>query len=464
MAFRGGQGFDPMARSNHVPPFLVETVYYTRRLEGFLSCTFHNPPLSGVTYWALDDNAWVGWLHLRSDGSSKIYLAFNGTAIKSGGGTDNPRCTNDDVEADAPSMTLDNEPSLGSGLYYSSMDELDTALQGVSGGSPVWTAYTVSNALDVAGTFGPALDGDINNVMSSANPWNFIGSDGAAYFSLNVFGNVNTGSWSPDPSGDTYADLTGADFDGSIILTDPTAGGGPLGDYIIGGAVSPYINSSANLPVGVGGAVPFSGMTGDLPHANGDWGSQFITRTTRWWVTREYIIVTYVNSSGSGPIVQSFTASEFSVPPGPIWVVVPCPALDLTTLCAYIDDTNNGALGLNGTRPTSASTQRERNGSNVAEVTTAAAHKLLTNDQVSLTGFGGTGYNLANVIVTVVDATHFTYPCTGSAEATTSDTGGTITPVPNGSTDTPNGIFAKLLQGWTIATWTTAGMPLHDAP
>jgi hypothetical protein len=383
-AFLCTQGGDPCARNAYSPIVKYQTIYYTRRLEGFLSCTFHNPPLSGVTYWALDDNAWVGWLHLRSDGSSKIYLAFTGTALKSGGGTDNPSCTNDDVEADAPSMTLDNEPSLGSGLYYSSMDELDTALQGVSGGSPVWSAYTVSNALDVAGAFGPALDADISNVMSSADPWIHIGSDSAAYFSLNVFGNVNTGSWSPDPSGDTYDDLTAADFDGSVILTDPTAGGGPLSDYIISGGVSRYINSSANLPVGVGGAVPYSGITGDLPHANGDWGSQFITRTTRFWVTREYIVVTYIGSSGSGVIAASLGATEYSAPAAPGWVVVPCPSLasGISALCGYIDDTNNGAL---------------------------------------------------------VGAT-------------------------SGSSDTPNGIFARLLQGWTVAAWTAAGKPLTDAP
>ena len=202
MACRGNQGADPNARSNHVPspsPSLYETIYYTRRWEGYLAETYHDPPLDGEFYWTIDDYAWVAWFRMRSDGSSQIYTSFTGTALAPGGDTCNPSGTNDALEVSAPGMTIQDSPVLRYGLYYSSSDELTTAIQiylgpGVS--NPVWTEYSVRGAFDPNG-FGSQFAEDFGNVMNDVNPWNYIGSDGAAYFSLNVFGNINTGSWSP---------------------------------------------------------------------------------------------------------------------------------------------------------------------------------------------------------------------------------------------------------------------------
>ncbi len=67
--------------------------------------------------------------------------------------------------------------------------------------------------------------------------------------------------------------------------------------------------------------------------------------------------------------------------------------------------------------------------SNVAGIH-LTAHGLLTGMYVTLTGLGGTGYNLANVQVTKVDANNFTYPSTGGNEGSSgspvADTGGVV--------------------------------------
>ena len=72
-----------------------------------------------------------------------------------------------------------------------------------------------------------------------------------------------------------------------------------------------------------------------------------------------------------------------------------------------------------------ASTLRERT-SNVATVTTSTPHQLATGEYVDTTLFGGTGYNLAAVPVTVLTPTSFSYPCTGGDEASTADTAGRV--------------------------------------
>ena len=64
--------------------------------------------------------------------------------------------------------------------------------------------------------------------------------------------------------------------------------------------------------------------------------------------------------------------------------------------------------------------------SNVATIVTQAPHGLYTGASVTLAAFGGSGYTGA-VTVTVVDATSFTCPSTGTDEAVTTDTAGTIT-------------------------------------
>jgi len=71
-------------------------------------------------------------------------------------------------------------------------------------------------------------------------------------------------------------------------------------------------------------------------------------------------------------------------------------------------------------------THRSRS-SNVATLTTAAAHGLISNQVVTVASVGGTGYNAANVAITVTSTTAFTYANTGSDEGSTADTAGVIT-------------------------------------
>jgi hypothetical protein len=72
------------------------------------------------------------------------------------------------------------------------------------------------------------------------------------------------------------------------------------------------------------------------------------------------------------------------------------------------------------------STLRARDAGNTVTITTSAAHGLTTGDFVTTTSFGGTGYNLSNVRVTVISSTKFSYFSFGAAEAETADTAGRI--------------------------------------
>jgi hypothetical protein len=73
-----------------------------------------------------------------------------------------------------------------------------------------------------------------------------------------------------------------------------------------------------------------------------------------------------------------------------------------------------------------SSSTRSRDAGNTATIVTSAAHGLTTGDYVTTSSFGGTGYNLTNVQVTVIDATTFSYFNFGAAEAATADTAGRI--------------------------------------
>jgi hypothetical protein len=63
---------------------------------------------------------------------------------------------------------------------------------------------------------------------------------------------------------------------------------------------------------------------------------------------------------------------------------------------------------------------------NVATLTTSAAHGFVVGDTVVITGVGGTGYNATAVITVVGSTTTFSYANTGSNEGSTADTGGLI--------------------------------------
>jgi len=75
--------------------------------------------------------------------------------------------------------------------------------------------------------------------------------------------------------------------------------------------------------------------------------------------------------------------------------------------------------------PSSTSATRAR-ATNVATLTTGAAHSLEVGDVVTITGLGGTGYNVTAAVATTPTTTSFTYANTGDNEGQTADTGGTI--------------------------------------
>lgn len=73
-----------------------------------------------------------------------------------------------------------------------------------------------------------------------------------------------------------------------------------------------------------------------------------------------------------------------------------------------------------------SSASRARDSGGTATIVTSANHGLTTGNYVTTTLFGGTGYSLTNVPVTVVNSTTFTYFTFGAAEGTTADTAGRI--------------------------------------
>lgn len=81
------------------------------------------------------------------------------------------------------------------------------------------------------------------------------------------------------------------------------------------------------------------------------------------------------------------------------------------------------AAAVSFAQKTSVSRARD-SGGNATIVSTA--HGLRTGNYVSTTNFAGTGYNLTNAPVTVIDANTFTYFTFGAVETTTADVAGRI--------------------------------------
>jgi hypothetical protein len=73
-----------------------------------------------------------------------------------------------------------------------------------------------------------------------------------------------------------------------------------------------------------------------------------------------------------------------------------------------------------------SATNRARDAGNTATITTSAAHGLTTGDVVTTTLFGGTGYSLTNIQVTVRSPTTFSYFSFGATETTIADTAGRV--------------------------------------
>lgn len=91
------------------------------------------------------------------------------------------------------------------------------------------------------------------------------------------------------------------------------------------------------------------------------------------------------------------------------------------------------------------SSTRSRDAGNTARIVTTTPHGLTTGAYVTTTGFGGTGYNLSNVRVTVENATTFTYFCFGAAEGATADAAGRVDLA---GTTTPRNYVFTYLTDW----------------
>lgn len=96
--------------------------------------------------------------------------------------------------------------------------------------------------------------------------------------------------------------------------------------------------------------------------------------------------------------------------------------------------------------------------SNVATITTATAHGLTPGMTVVVSGVGGTGYNGTVSVASTPSSTSFTYSNAGTTETTTTDTGGTVDPGNDDTTEalrvtldagTDAGDLAKMLQTQT---------------
>lgn len=74
---------------------------------------------------------------------------------------------------------------------------------------------------------------------------------------------------------------------------------------------------------------------------------------------------------------------------------------------------------------TVATTNRART-TNVATLTTGAAHGFRVGDTLIMTGIGGVGYNVTATVASVPTTTTFTYSNTGGDEGSTADIGGSI--------------------------------------
>ena len=64
---------------------------------------------------------------------------------------------------------------------------------------------------------------------------------------------------------------------------------------------------------------------------------------------------------------------------------------------------------------------------NIATIVTALPHKIISGDEINVSGLGGTNYNGTQTVTSVPTTTSFTYANTGTAEDITADTTGTIT-------------------------------------
>jgi hypothetical protein len=95
-----------------------------------------------------------------------------------------------------------------------------------------------------------------------------------------------------------------------------------------------------------------------------------------------------------------------------------------------------GTLSQDYDLPASSATASRARDDDVATIETAAAHGLSSGQHVQIIGLGAADYDAADVVVTVMDATTFTYANEGADESTTADTDGTVTPLDDDDSET----------------------------
>ncbi len=215
--------------------------------------------------------------------------------------------------------------------------------------APLLQSYSYTSPLDVA-AFATQFDTDVTDLFNTFNPWghlNDVNTDGTVLILKNVFGNTQGGQFEDDPanpSGSSYQDLIGAHFDGSFIVGD-NSGSGPNHDNIVANAVSPGAFGSGFGPV----AASYVKNIGYLASpGNNDCGSKCVSATTRFWVTRKFIIVTWVHSTTTGNVTSTVASDgiDYAAPAKPQWVIAPAPTLAsaMSTIQGMIDDSLGGRL------------------------------------------------------------------------------------------------------------------------
>lgn len=159
------------------------------------------------------------------------------------------------------------------------------------------------------------------------------------------------------------------------------------------------------------------------------------------------------------------------------------PCIEPTSIAVPGPQGTAGANGTNGTNgvnaftissgftlpptgPLTPTVSRERT-TNVAKLIMGAAHNLTSGQKVDVSGLGDASYNLSDVVITVVNATTFTYPSVGADEAVTADVAGSIANIRSTVTVVSSKwmvVGEKVFFGWESgglkATMTVATTPL----
>jgi hypothetical protein len=105
-----------------------------------------------------------------------------------------------------------------------------------------------------------------------------------------------------------------------------------------------------------------------------------------------------------------------------------------------------GTLAQNYGVPASGTTAQRSKGAFIATLK-VVAHGYSTGLHISVSGLGGTGYNVSDAPITVLDADHFTYPITdGGGEGVTADANGVVQPLVQDDTET----LQVNMDDWTL--------------